>query len=140
MPELLDTLEKIAPKIKNGEPYSNLWDFIVPESIDYGLLEKAENIYVIPADFQWNDIGSWNALYEVLNSDKNGNIIRGQGTIMDGKNNLIHSKDRFTAILGMNNAIIINTEDATLVVNKDRVEDIKDLVNYLKNHDLDDIT
>ena len=140
MPELLDTLEKIAPKIKDGESFSDLWEFIVPESIDYGLLEKADNIYVVPSDFQWNDIGSWNALYDVLNSDKMGNIIRGHGKIMDGENNFIHSKDKFTAILGMNNAVVINTEDATLVVDKNRVEEIKDLVNYLQNNNWDDIT
>ena len=57
LPELSDTLIKIAPKIKSREPFDDLWDLIEPESIDYGLLEKALNIYVVAGDFKWNDIG-----------------------------------------------------------------------------------
>ena len=140
MPELLEILEKIAPKIKTGESFNDLWEFIVPESIDYGLLEKANNIYVVPSDFQWNDIGSWNALYDVFNCDKNGNIIRGSGRIMNGENNLIHSKNKFTAILGLNNIVVVNTDDVTLVVDKRKVEEVKNLVDYLKNNDMKDIT
>ena len=140
MPELLEILENIAPKIKNGESFNDLWEFIVPESIDYGLLEKAKNIYVVPSDFQWNDIGSWNALYDVFNCDKNGNIIRGSGRIMNGENNLIHSKNKFTAILGLNNIVVVNTDDVTLVVDKRKVEEVKNLVDYLKNNDMKDIT
>ena len=140
MPELLNGVEKIAPKIENGDSFDNLWEFIKPESIDYGLLEKADNIYVVPADFQWNDIGSWKALYDVLNSDRKGNIIRGNGIVMDGKGNLIHSKDKFTAVLGVDNVIVINTGDVVLVVNKDKVEDIKNLVHYLNTNSLNELT
>ncbi len=140
MPELLNEVEKIASKIDSGDSFDELWEFIKPESIDYGLLEKADNIYVVPADFQWNDIGSWKALYDVFNSDRKGNIIRGNGTVMDGKGNLIHSKNSFTAVLGVDNVIVINTGDVTLVVDKDKVEDIKNLVDYLNNNSLDDLT
>ena len=140
MPDLLDSLKIIAEKLHKGQSFNDVWEFIDPESIDYGLLEKAKNIYVIPADFQWNDIGSWKALYDILNTDKDGNIIRGVGKIMNGKENLIHSNDRFTAILGVSNLVVVNTEDATLVVDKSKVEDIKDLVNYLKKNDWDQIT
>ena len=140
MPELLSEVEKIAPKIESGDSFDDLWEFIKPKSIDYGLLEKADNIYVVPADFQWNDIGSWKALYDVLNSDKEGNIIRGNGTVMDGKGNLIHSKDNFTAVLGVDNVVVINAEDVTLVVDKDKVEEIKNLVHYLNTNSLDELT
>ncbi|OUX30083.1 MAG: hypothetical protein CBE24_07295 [bacterium TMED264] len=140
MPELLSEVENIAPKIENGDSFDSLWEFIKPESIDYGLLEKADNIYVVPADFQWNDIGSWKALYHVFNSDRKGNIIRGNGTIMEGKGNLIHSKDKFTAVLGIDNAVVINTGDVTLVVNKDKVENIKKLVHYLNTNNLGELT
>mgnify|MGYP001181495277 FL=1 len=140
MPELLNEVEKIAPKIDSEDSFDELWEFIKPESIDYGLLEKADNIYVVPADFQWNDIGSWKALYHVFNSDRKGNIIRGNGTIMEGKGNLIHSKDKFTAVLGIDNAVVINTGDVTLVVNKDKVENIKKLVHYLNTNNLGELT
>ena len=140
MPELLSEVQKIAPKIENGDSFDNLWEFIKPESIDYGLLEKADNIYVVPADFKWNDIGSWKALYDVFNSDRKGNIIRGNGTVMDGKGNLIHSKDKFTAVLGVDNVVVINTGDVVLVVNKEKVEDIKNLVHYLNTNSFNELT
>ena len=140
MPELLNEVEKIAPKIDSEDSFDELWEFIKPESIDYGLLEKADNIYVVPADFQWNDIGSWKALYNVFNSDRKGNIIRGNGTVMDGKGNLIHSKDKFTAVLGVDNVVVINSGDAVLVVDKNKVEDIKHFVHYLNTNGLNELT
>ena len=134
MPDLAEILIKIGPKIHSRKSFSNLWEMIEPESIDYGLLEKADNIYVVCGDFDWNDIGSWNALYDVLNSDKNGNIIRGSGKVMNGNNNLIHSKDRFTAILGLDDIVVVNTDDATLVVPREKVEEVKNLVEFLKTN------
>jgi mannose-1-phosphate guanylyltransferase len=118
--------------IKKGDSFQAQWDLIEPESIDYGLLEKADNIYVVNGDFKWNDIGSWNALYDVLNSNDDGNIIRGNGKVLDGKNNLIQSNGKFTAVIGASNLVVVNTDDATLVVPRDKVEDVKALVDFLK--------
>ena len=132
LPELHDSLTKIAPKLSSGESFDGLWDLIEPESIDYGLLEKASNIYVVSGEFRWNDIGSWNALYDILNPSKDGNIVKGNGEVIKGKNNLIHSNGRLTAIVGANDLIVINTDDATLVVPNDKVEDVKELVEILK--------
>ena len=132
LPELHDSLTKIAPKLSSGESFDGLWDLIEPESIDYGLLEKASNIYVVSGEFRWNDIGSWNALYDILNPSKGGNIVKGNGEVIKGKNNLIHSNGRLTAIVGADDLIVINTDDATLVVPNDKVEDVKELVEILK--------
>ena len=132
MPELSESLKLIAPKIQKGEPFRDIWHFIEPESIDYGLLEKAKNIYMVSGEFKWNDIGSWNALYDVLNTNVDGNIVRGKGKVMDGKNNLIQSNGRFTAVLGVSNLVVVNTDDATLVVPRDKVEDVKAMVDFLK--------
>ena len=132
MPDLTDSLNKIAPKLHAGEQFDELWKFIDPESIDYGLLEKTDNIYVVTGDFKWNDIGSWSALYDVLNPRDDGNIIRGNGKVMKGKNNLIQSNGKFTAVLGLSDLVVVNTDDATLIVPRDKVEDVKDLVAFLK--------
>ena len=132
MPDLADSLNKIAPKMYAGEQFDRLWKFIDPESIDYGLLEKANNIYVVTGDFKWNDIGSWSALYDVLNTRDDGNIVRGNGKVMNGKNNLIQSNGRFTAVLGLSDLVVINTDDATLIVPRDKVDDVYDLVAFLK--------
>ena len=132
MPDLTDSLNKIAPKLHAGEQFDELWKIIDPESIDYGLLEKTDNIYVVTGDFKWNDIGSWSALYDVLNPRDDGNIIRGNGKVMNGKNNLIQSNGKFTAVLGLSDLVVVNTDDATLIVPRDKVEDVKDLVAFLK--------
>ena len=139
LPELHDSLTKIAPKLSSGESFDGLWDLIEPESIDYGLLEKASNIYVVSGEFRWNDIGSWNALYDILNPSKDGNIVKGNGEVIKGKNNLIHSNGRLTAIVGADDLIVINTDDATLVVPNDKVEDVKELVEMLKTSGKDNL-
>ena len=136
MPVLYESLKEIGPRLKNEKPFQDIWHHIEAESIDYGLLEKANNIYVVTGDFKWNDVGSWNALHDVLNSSKNGNIVRGQGKVLDGKNNLIQSNGKFTAVVGASNLVVINTEDATLVVPRDKVEDVKSLVDFLKESGL----
>ena len=139
LPDLYESLGEIAPKLNSGEPFDDIWELIEPESIDYGLLEKALNIYVVAGDFKWNDIGSWSALYDVLNSSKDGNMIKGNGKVMNGKNNLIHSSERFTAVVGIDDLVVINTDDATLVVPKNKVEDVKQLVELLKANGQDDL-
>ena len=92
----------------------------------------AKNISVVTANFKWNDVGSWRALYDVLNPNDEGNIIRGNGKVIDGENNLIQSDKNFTAIIGLDNVVVVNTKDATLVVKKDDVEKVKDLVSFLE--------
>ena len=134
LPELNENIEKIAHKLSAGESFDDLWEFIEPESIDYGLLEKAKNIYVVSGDFKWNDIGSWKALDSVLSSTKNGNIIKGDGKVIDGSNNLIFDNTKFTALVGVDDLVVVNTEDATLVVSKEKVEEVRLLVEYLKTN------
>ena len=132
MPELYDSMNLISERIKKGENYNNIWKHIESESIDYGLLEKVNNIFVISCEFQWNDLGSWNALYDILGKDDKGNIIRGLGKVLDGRNNFIHSENNFTAVIGANDMVVINTDEVTLVVPRDKVEMVKDMVNYLE--------
>ena len=114
--------------------YNHLWQKIEPQSIDYGLMEKSENIYVVESEFEWNDLGSWDALFDVSPKSKDQNVIRGNGLVIDGQNNLIESNDHFTAVVGASNLVVVNTPDATLVVPRDKVEDIKELVAYLEKN------
>jgi|TARA_B100000029_G_scaffold492063_1_gene552915 mannose-1-phosphate guanylyltransferase len=140
MPVLCESIKEIGPRLQKGEPIQDIWRFIEPESIDYGLLEKAQNIYVVSGEFKWNDVGSWNALYDVLNANEDGNIVRGKGKVMDGNNNLIQSNGKFTAVIGASNLVVVNTDDATLVVPRDKVEDVKALVDFLKTSGQSNLT
>lgn len=135
MPELSSQLVKIEKRIKAGKSFKDIWSDLKPESIDYGLMEKAENIFVVKSEFRWNDLGSWNAVYDEMPKGINGNLIKGDGVVIDGKNNFIQNDHHFTAIVGLENVMVINTPDATLVVNKDNVEDVRKVVNYLKDKD-----
>ena len=131
MPDLHDAMKKIGKCLAESSSFDDIWDSIVPQSIDYGLMEKANNIFVIPADFEWNDLGSWDALYDIFSKKDKDNVVRGLGTIIEGENNLIQSNNRFTAIIGVDNLVVVNTDDATLVVPRDKVEKVKDLVKWL---------
>ena len=139
MPELYEYLVEIKKCIQKDEPFNHIWKNIVPDSIDYGLMEKSDNIFVIRGKFEWSDLGSWNALYNVFAKSNDGNVIRGSGMVLDGENNLVHSNGRFTAIVGADDLVVINTEDATLVVPKEKVENVKDIVSWLKEQGREDL-
>ena len=139
MPDLYESLQNISLRLKDGKLFDDIWEYIDPVSIDYGLLEKSKNIYVVACEFQWNDLGSWNALYDVLGKDNEGNIVRGKGKIMGGRNNFIESNGRFTAVIGADDLVVINTEDATLVVPREKVEMVKEMVDFLKKQGRKDL-
>lgn len=140
MPDLTEQLIQVATKLNAKKGFDEIWNIIDPQSIDYGLLEKVNNIYVVNGEFKWNDVGSWRALYDLLNKNKDGNIIRGNGKVISGKNNLIQSNGKFTAVIGVNDLVVVNTEDATLVVPKDQVEEVKGLVSFLKKNGQGELT
>ena len=140
LPDLYKQLIKMKPIIKKNQDISNLWESITPESIDYGLMEKVgSDAYVIKADFEWNDLGSWNALYDILPKNKGGNVVRGEGMVLNGKNNFIHSQDHFTAVVGLENVVIVHTDDATLVVHKDQVEEVRSMVDLVTESNRTDL-
>lgn len=139
MPDLSEQLDKIQKRIKSKKRFDDIWSDIHPESIDYGLMEKAHDIYVVKADFKWSDLGSWNAVYDELPKRKDGNLIKGNGIVIDGNNNFIQNKDHFTTVIGLDNVVVVSTDDVTLVVNKDNVEDVRKAVNYLKENDRQDL-
>tara|TARA_B100000029_G_C17609848_1_gene969160 strand:+ start:6209 stop:7294 length:1086 start_codon:yes stop_codon:yes gene_type:complete len=135
LPIQYDIIKNIISKVGTNQYKSSLeseWDRISQESVDYGILEKANNIGVIKSGFTWSDVGSWNAYYNLMTKKRNGNVIKGDGLIIDGSNNLIHSSEKFTSILGINNIAVINTNDSTLVVPRERVEEIKNLLLVLE--------
>ena len=110
MPEFDRQLEKIEKKINSNQDFNRLWKKIQSESIDYGLMEKSDKIYVVKSEFEWNDLGSWDAVFDVSPMTKDKNVIRGKGLVIDGKNNLIDSNNHFTAVVGVDNIVVVNYE------------------------------
>ncbi|EOY2758574.1 TPA: mannose-1-phosphate guanylyltransferase/mannose-6-phosphate isomerase [Klebsiella pneumoniae] len=103
------------------------------ESIDYAVMERTTKAIVIPLDAGWNDVGSWSALWEVKDKDQIGNVVSGDIYTANTTNSYINTDGAFVAAIGVNNLVIINTKDALLVIDKDRVQDVKLVVNHLKD-------
>lgn len=101
-------------------------------SMDYGLAEKAENVAVVPVDMAWSDLGSWDSIYQRHQKDADNNVTHGEVLNLDTKNSLIWTETGLLATLGLNNVVVIQTADVTLVCDKSRAEDIKTLVAEVK--------
>ena len=135
MCELHDSLDAIYDSLDTPQYNTVLdreWELIQPESIDYGILEKANNVYTIEADFQWNDLGSWYSLFSAMTKNKDTSYYDGDVISVQSENNLVISPNRLTAIVGVNNMAIINLDDTTLIISHDKSESVKDVVNMLK--------
>ena len=136
MCELHDSLDSIYDALTTDQYDTVLdkeWELVQPESIDYGILEKAKNVYTIKADFQWNDLGSWHSLFNVLTKNNETNYHDGDVISVQSENNLIISPGRLTAVVGVKDMAIINLDDATLIVPHDKSEGVKDVVKMLKS-------
>lgn len=102
-------------------------------SIDYALMEKSQAIAVVACDFDWQDIGSWEAYKKLHHSDHQGNTVLGDAILVDSTENFIHSEGRMVASIGINNLTIIDTPDALLISHRDRAQDVKHVVQTLKD-------
>lgn len=103
-------------------------------SIDYGLMEKLESIAMVEAEFDWNDVGGWLALEDLLDQDENGNTLQGANVVRDVKNNIVitQNKARPTLVSGVSDCIIVNADVGTLVCHRNEIERIKDLVEAIR--------
>lgn len=136
---ILEEFKKHLPQIykhlmtylKDGD-LDKAYKNIKPISIDYGILEKAKGVVVIEATFPWSDMGSWTSLEDVYKKDKNGNIISGRTVDLGSKNTFILGSDRVIGTIGLENMIVIDTPDATLVCPRDKAQDVRHIVDELK--------
>lgn len=104
------------------------------QSIDYAVLEKCNRVVVIPFQGRWSDVGSWNAVADLHDTDANGNRISGQGFAMGATNTFIHAPSRPVVALGTKDLLVVDTPDALLVVHRDCAEQVKDVVALLTTH------
>jgi mannose-1-phosphate guanylyltransferase len=103
-------------------------------SIDYGVMEKADNVFVLPGEFGWSDVGSWDALWEIAAKDKNGNAFIGGSNVIaeDSVGSLVYSPRKLVSLVGVKDLIVIETEDALLICPKGRSQDVKKAVEKLE--------
>ena len=102
------------------------------DSIDYAVMEKTDRAAIVPLDAGWSDVGSWSSLADVIPSDKDGNVLQGDVLTVDCKQSLVHASSRLVAAIGLDGYCIVETKDAVLVTPKDRDQDVKKIVDQLK--------
>ncbi len=117
-------------KVINYKNYENIESI----SIDYAVIEKADNIAVVNLETEWTDYGSWNAVYNHENKDSKGNVLHGNVVIDKVKDSLIYSSKELLAVSGITNTIVVETEDAVLVCNKEKTANVGKIVKELKKH------
>ncbi len=109
------------------------------ESIDYAVMEKTANTVVLPLAARWNDVGEWDALWELGQSDEQGNVTSGDTCLHDVKNSLIRAESRLVAGLGLEDLVVVETSDAVLVADKARVQDVKQLFSMLESQGREEV-
>src|SRR5699024_3169821 len=103
-------------------------------SIDYGIMEPSQDVFVVSGSFGWNDVGSWKAVYELRPKDEDGNVIQSDTTqLIKSSKNLVHSNsNKMIALIGVDNLAVVETNDAILVCNLDEAQGVKQVVNELR--------
>ncbi len=108
------------------------YDTLPNISMDYGMAEKADKVAVVPVDMAWSDLGSWDSIYERHDKDGDNNVVKGEVIAEDTKDSLLWSDSGVLTTLGLDNIVVVQTADVTMIANKDRAEDVKTVVNQVK--------
>ncbi len=139
-PELYADLRKIQAEIGKPdfeETLDTIYRAIKGISVDYGIMEHAQNIYLVEGNFDWNDLGSWESVYLTDKKDKNGNAGSGEVILMDTKNSYVYSDTGLIAVVGLDDVVVVKDGDTTLVCKRDKTENVKKIVEQLKEKNKD---
>ena len=141
LPDLYKELLKIDQTVDTPQYQATLelvYGLIRGISIDYGVMEKARDVYVIPANLGWNDLGSWDEVARLTGKDSGGNSITGTVIQRDMKSCYVFSPTKVVGVIGVEDLIIVNTDDALLICKKGRSQDVKEVVDYLKRKQMNE--
>ena len=135
MPELYEGLGHIkksmhAPDFE--EVLSHVYGQLKNISIDYGIMEKSQKVFLTKGDFSWSDVGSWEEVYQLAEKNEEGNALVGKIFTDGTSESYIFSPDKFTAVIGAENFIVINTDEALLICRRDKAQDVKKIIEHLK--------
>lgn len=135
LPDIYDGLLKIKDAfgtVDFDEILSKEFCAFKSESVDYGIMERAQNIYTIPGSFGWDDVGSWLSLERINTTNEFGNVVTGNVITIDSKNSIIAGGDKLIAAVGLEDLIIVDTDDAILICSKENTQDVKKVIENLK--------
>jgi mannose-1-phosphate guanylyltransferase len=142
LPELGEQLAKLGPVIGTDAYQSTLehvYGVIRSISIDYGVMEKASKVFVAKGDFGWSDVGSWDEVVRLTPKNGDGNALRGTVIVKDSHRNYIDAGNRVVAMIGVDDMIVVTTDDAVLICKKGRSQDVKEIVDYLRRKQMNEL-
>jgi mannose-1-phosphate guanylyltransferase len=131
-PDMVEKCRRIADANDRESALAGLWNDLESISVDYAVLERSGRVLVVPAEFPWSDVGSWNALAGLRPGDDRGNVLEGPVVAVDARDCLVRAGDRQVAIVGLDGVLVVDTPDALLVCPKDRAQDVKKVVEALE--------
>lgn len=135
LPDIYEDLMIIAGAMNTADEYdviNKVYPQIQSISIDYGIMEQAEGVKVIPGEFGWNDVGSFDMMGILHEADNHNNVLVGDNISIDSSNCITYSSGKLIATIGLDNVVVVETEDAVLVCSKDKAQDVKRVVDTLK--------
>jgi mannose-1-phosphate guanylyltransferase len=142
LPQLATELEPVAEAMRAGtlaDVLSDVYARLPAVSIDVGVMERARDVWVVPANIGWSDVGSWRALGEFLAADAQGNVVIGEHRGIDTSGCLIYSPSKLVATIGVTNLVVIETEDVLLICPKERDQDVRKVVERLDSEGRQDL-
>ncbi|MFA7461756.1 MAG: mannose-1-phosphate guanylyltransferase [Anaerovoracaceae bacterium] len=131
--ERLLVLEKYLDTPDEERVLREVYEAVTPISIDYGVMEKADNVLMVTGNFRWNDLGSWDALADIYPRDENDIGGRGLVITVDSTNSLVLGKDKLIALVGIKDLVVVESDNAILVMKRGRSQDVRKIVKQLEN-------
>lgn len=141
MPDLYEGLTKIESVLNKPnfkEELKTVYAQLKKISIDYGIMEKSSRVYLTKGTFDWSDVGSWEEVYQLSEKNEKGNALVGKVYTNMVSDSYVYSPDKVTAVIGLDNIIVINHEDTVLICRRDKAQDVKEIVDYLKINKMDE--
>lgn len=135
LPELYQGLGRLANPDTRAA-VEEVYESLPSISLDHAIMEKADNVAVVPVEMGWNDVGTWEALHELFPRDEQDNVFLGRTLDRGSRECLVYAQDRLVATIGLERAIVVDTPDATLVCHRERVQEVKDLVTELARRNM----
>lgn len=142
LPDIYADLEKIAAAFGTPDEeqvLNGVYPNIRSISVDYGIMEKSDDILVVPGEFGWNDVGSWDMMNVLHKEDGNGNIALGDALVLESKNTTVYAGSRLVAVVGTDDLVVVETPDAVMVCPRSKAQDVKKLVDALKEQSRTDV-
>ena len=141
MPDLYEGLAEIEKSLSTKnfkEELKTVYAQLKKISIDYGIMEKSSKVYLTKGTFNWSDVGSWEEVFQLSAKDEKGNSTEGKVYTNNVNDSYIYSPGKVTAVIGLDNVIVINHEDTVLICRRDKAQDVKEIVEYLKMNKMDE--